>query len=481
MKRKGIFTTENTESTEVDAVASVRSVVNTDDLPDNFHMTELGPLPEDWRVVRLGEVFDILQGKSLSAKQNKGVRPRPFLRTSNVYWGYLDLSKLDVMDFTEEEEQRFALQRGDLLVCEGGDVGRTAMWEGQMQGVYYQNHLHRLRARDNNVHPVFVMYWLQTAFTLLNLYSGSSNKTTIPNLSQGRLAVFPIPLPPLPEQRAIAHVLRTVQRAKEATEGVIAALKELKKSLMQHLFTYGPVPVTERERVPLQETEIGPLPAHWRVVRLGEVAEIRAGVAFPHEYQGSVEGSYPFYKVSDMNTFGNEIYMEKASNWVNSEILRKLKAKLFPSETVIFPKVGGALLTNKKRVLARESLIDNNIMGVIVRQDICIPQFCFYWFESIDIRIFSNPGPLPSINAQGVKKSFIPLPPLDEQREIARILQAVDAKIAAEQARRTALEELFKSLLHELMSGQIRLPNIVGGQRSRDSAPNADPLPESED
>jgi type I restriction enzyme S subunit len=268
---------------------------------------------------------------------------------------------------------------------------------------------------------------------------------------------FLIPLPPLAEQRAIAHVLRTVQWAKEATEGVIAALKELKKSLMQHLFTYGPVPVTERERVPLQETEIGPLPAHWRVVRLGEVAAIRAGVAFPHEYQGSVEGSYPFYKVSDMNTFGNEIYMEKASNWVNSEILRKLKAKLFPSETVIFPKVGGALLTNKKRLLARESLIDNNIMGVIVRQDICIPQFCFYWFESIDIRMFSNPGPLPSINAQGVKKSFIPLPPLDEQREIARILQAVDAKIAAEQARRAALEELFKSLLHELMSGQIRL------------------------
>jgi type I restriction enzyme S subunit len=199
--------------------------------------TEIGPLPAHWRVVKLGEVFDILQGKSLSAKQNKGVRPRPFLRTSNVYWGYLDLSKLDVMDFTEEEEQKFALQHGDLLVCEGGDVGRTAMWEGQMQGVYYQNHLHRLRARDNNVNPAFVMYWLQTAFTLLNLYSGSSNKTTIPNLSRGRLAVFPIPFPPLDEQREIARMLQAVDAKIAAEQAHRAALEELFKTLLHALMS----------------------------------------------------------------------------------------------------------------------------------------------------------------------------------------------------------------------------------------------------
>jgi type I restriction enzyme S subunit len=199
--------------------------------------TEIGPIPAHWRVVRLGEVFDILQGKSLSAKQNKGVRPRPFLRTSNVYWGYLDLSKLDVMDFTEEEEQKFALQHGDLLVCEGGDVGRTAMWEGQMHGVYYQNHLHRLRARDNNVNPAFVMYWLQTAFTLLNLYSGSSNKTTIPNLSRGRLAVFPIPLPPLDEQREIARMLQAVDAKIAAEERRRAALEEVFKTLLHALMS----------------------------------------------------------------------------------------------------------------------------------------------------------------------------------------------------------------------------------------------------
>jgi type I restriction enzyme S subunit len=75
----------------------------------------------------------------------------------------------------------------------------------------------------------------------------------------------------------------------------------------------------------------------------------------------------------------------------------------------------------------------------------------------------------------------IPLPPLAKQREIARMLQAVDAKIAAEERRRAALEELFKTLLHALMSGRMRVPHIVGGEQSCDSAPDADKLPKSED
>ncbi len=362
------------------------------------------------------------------------------------------------MHFEESEEQRLALMPGDLLVCEGGDIGRTAIWDGQIQPCYYQNHLHRLRSRRPDVVPTFYMYWLETAWTILGLYGGAGNKTTIPNLSQSRLSSFPIPLPPLAEQRAIAHVLRTVQQAKEATGRVIAALKEVKKSLMRHLFTYGPTPLDATERVPLRETEVGPVPAHWQVVRLGEIAQVRAGVAFPHKYQGTRTGKYPFYKVSDMNAPGNEVYMKVASNWVDEDILAELRAKTFPRDTIVFPKVGGALLTNKKRILAMERLTDNNVMGIVINQEsMCEPRFCFYWFESIDIRQFSNPGPLPSINAQTVKESCIPLPPLPEQQEIARILQAVDAKIAAEEGRREALAGLFKSLLAELMSGRRRI------------------------
>ncbi len=140
------------------------------------------------------------------------------------------------MDFTAEEMTELALQPGDLLVCEGGDVGRTAMWQGELGECYYQNHIHRLRARVD-VYPRFYMYWMQAAIQYRGLYLDAANRTTIPNLSRSRLGAFQIPLPPLHEQRAIADVLDTVQRAREATERVIAASRELKRSLMRHLLT----------------------------------------------------------------------------------------------------------------------------------------------------------------------------------------------------------------------------------------------------
>jgi type I restriction enzyme S subunit len=125
-------------------------------LPDGYRPTELGPLPVEWRVVRLGEIFEIQQGKALSPTTRAGTRKCPFLRTANIFWGTIDLTVLDEMHFEPIEEQRLALQTGDLLVCEGGDIGRTAMWEGQLPLCLYQNHLHHLRPiRVHGVEPAF--------------------------------------------------------------------------------------------------------------------------------------------------------------------------------------------------------------------------------------------------------------------------------------------------------------------------------------
>lgn len=118
-------------------------------------------LPEGWKLRKVGDSFDIQQGKQVSAKTRAGNHVCPFLRTANVFWGRLYLTTLDRMHFSDDEVQRLTLLPNDLLVCEGGDVGRTALWSSETNGVYYQNHLHRLRKKiDGETEPQFFMYWM---------------------------------------------------------------------------------------------------------------------------------------------------------------------------------------------------------------------------------------------------------------------------------------------------------------------------------
>ena len=193
------------------------------------------------------------------------------------------------------------------------------------------------------------------------------------------------------------------------------------------------------------------LPEHWKPVQLEEIADVRAGSAFPIKYQGNIEGKHPFYKVSDMNLTGNETLMYASNNWVEEDTVKTLKAKLFPKDTVIFPKVGAAVHTNKKRLLSCNSLVDNNVMGVTIRDyDLCIPCYLLYWFEFIDLGDLSNPGPLRAITATTVKNTKIPLPPLPEQRAIAHVLQTIqEAKFARQ--REIALERERKASLMDYL------------------------------
>jgi type I restriction enzyme S subunit len=295
--------------------------------------------------------------------------------------------------------------------------------------------------------------------------------STFQSINKSILQEFPISLPPLNEQRAIAQVLQTVQRAKETTDGVIAALKELKKSLMRHLFTYGPVPVGAKNFSLQWETEIGPIPAHWRVVRLGEVATLSTKAVDPAN-----AGAKRYIGLEHIEP-GNI----RIQHWGKADDVRSLKTA-FQQGDVLYGKLRPYL---DKAVLAEWDGVCSTDILVIKAQNGLLPEFLAYSVHTsqfIDYAISTTTGVNhPRTSWKALQKFPLPLPPLDEQREIARILQTVDAKIAAEQARRAALEEVFKTLLHQLMTGQIRVPNITGAQRSGDPATGIGPFPTSED
>ena len=217
----------------------------------------------DWRPI--GELFEIGAGKTMSAAARNGADKTPFLRTSNVLWDEIDLSSVDEMAIPDHELPAKLLQPGDLLVCEGGEIGRAAIWDGEVETMSFQNHLHRLRPVDGQVEPRFYVYFLQAAFTLLGLFEGAANKTTIPNLSRSRLAALYVPKPTLGEQKAIGTVLGKARAAIRVQERSIVAAQELKRAAMQILFTRGLRGEAQKE------TEIGSVPKSWELGILGEL------------------------------------------------------------------------------------------------------------------------------------------------------------------------------------------------------------------
>jgi type I restriction enzyme S subunit len=131
-----------------------------------YNKTEIGFFPNDWNVGRIDTFFEVQQGKQVSKSNRVGKNQRPFLRTSNIYWGKIVLEELDYMNFSNDEEARYRLKKNDLLVCEGGDIGRTAIWNQEVENCYYQNHLHRLRAKTDDIDSLFILQWLEYSYPL---------------------------------------------------------------------------------------------------------------------------------------------------------------------------------------------------------------------------------------------------------------------------------------------------------------------------
>ena len=167
----------------------------------------LGEVPEHWEVPALSYRYRVELGKMLDAKQIAGTHLCPYVRNADVQWGRINIVDLNMMDFEPEERARFVLRRGDLLVCEGGEVGRCAVWDAPIAECYYQKALHRLRAVDAARDEVLFLRWLLEAATASGCFAASEAKATIAHLPAEVFRRHRFAFPPLPEQLAIVAFL----------------------------------------------------------------------------------------------------------------------------------------------------------------------------------------------------------------------------------------------------------------------------------
>ena len=163
----------------------------------------------------------------------------------------------------------------------------------------------------------------------------------------------------------------------------------------------------------------------WETVPLHKVASLESGFGFPRENQGDDKQEFPFFRVSDMNIPGNEVFMENHSNTVSAATLKELGARAFPVGTVIFPKIGAAIATEKKRILTRPATYDNNVMGAVPK-DAVTPRFLYYWFLRLKLTDFANPGHVPSIRKSVMEEIPFPVVAPSEQSRIVELLDEAD-------------------------------------------------------
>ena len=166
--------------------------------------------------------------------------------------------------------------------------------------------------------------------------------------------------------------------------------------------------------------------------RLGDIADVVNGFGFPEHLQGKTDLPFPFVKVSDMNAPGSEVVVSSAANTVDTAILTQIRGKTYPPGTIVFPKAGGALLTNKKRILGVRASFDNNVMGVVPRK--ANGDWLYYWLLNFDLKTLANTQALPSIRQSDVANLLLELPPLPEQRRIAALLREQLATVAEARA-----------------------------------------------
>ncbi len=263
-----------------------------------------------------------------------------------------------------------------------------------------------------------------------------------------------LPLPPKQEQEKVAAVLWRLQRAIATQDRLIATTRDLKQSAMTRLFTHG-----LRNEL-LRETEIGLMPESWRVAEIDEMATVSSGGTpsrtNPAYWNG---GSVPWVKTGEVDYCVIEDTEEK----ITPEGMKNSAAKLLPKGTLLLAMYGQGITRGKVAILGIEATTNQACAALQLKNNAIVVNFLYYVLVAgyERLRGLAHGGQQQNLNGDLIRGfTFAMTDDLDEQHEIAAALTAIDHKLAHHQKKRAALNDLFQTLLHKLMTGEIRVADI---------------------
>ena len=424
-------------------------------------------IPENWAWCRLEEIGVSELGKTLNSNKDTG-ELTPYLCSINIHWTCINLEEVKKTRFTKEEQRKYILLKNDLLVCEGGDIGRCFIWDLPIP-MYYQNALHRIRFY-NEINPFFFKFAIEY-YKNIHILDKYSKGVTIKHLTKTALHSICFPLPPLSEQHRIVEkieeLLALVDDLETNKTDLQSHIKQAKSKVLEMAIRGELVPQNPEdepasvllERIKkeqksskskgkntahnthYEEELLFDIPKNWALCRLGEVCDFERGITFPSSAKRFqyFENSIPCIRTTNVQE-----ELELDDIWfIDKSYTKNNEKKLLKINDIIMSSANSRELVGKTCLVKK---IDTKFtfggFVLVIRNKFDYNKYIFYllrniFFKGYFRRISTQTTNIANINIALLEEIIIPLPPLAEQHRIVEKIEHIFA----------VLEELEENIL----------------------------------
>ena len=401
-------------------------------------------MPEQWEIVKISDKYDFTKKpRNLDYAQYKRI---PFVPMDSIPQSGIYLKHYTTKPSSEISSGTY-FEEGDLLVSK-----ITPCFENGKQCIASKiengfgiatTEVIPIKERKGISDKFFLFYYLlkgDVRSNIANKMEGATGRQRIPSRL---LQNFLIPFPPLPQQKRIAKTLSTIQEAIETQDKIIGNLRELKKVVMEKVFTKG----LDGEKT--KQTEIGEMPEGWEIVELGHISKIESGGNAPQGDNFFKNGSLPFVRVQHFDETEQRV---KKWDSITEKAVTEYKLKLFKKGTIVFPKSGASIHLEKRARLSVDSYVVSHLCCITPQS--VNSDFLFYVLRNLKFATFAEGSSLPYLNLKNISQIKVALPSPPEQERIAETVQAIDRKIEYHENKKVTLQDFFKVALNGLMKGE---------------------------
>ena len=399
---------------------------------EGYKKTKIGWVPDDWGIVKFGEVSNNFDSKRVPIKAGD----RQGLQGEYPYFGAQGIID-HINDYIFDGQYLLIAEDGENVKSRKNDIAFI------VNGKFWvNNHAHIVQANsESNIH--FLKYFLNS-ISISEYVTGMAQ----PKLNKSKLNSILVSLPPLPEQQKIADILSTVDDKISSIENQIQQTEQLKKGLMAKLLTEG-IGHTE-----FKDTKIGRVPKSWDVVQVSEICDTTSGGTPNRSIENYWNGSIPWVKTGEIQynliTTTDETITESG--------LKNSSAKIVPEGSIIMAMYGQGKTRGKVAILGIEASLNQACLAIICKEKIYNTYLYHHFYSNYEkMRSVSQEGSQKNLSATLIKEMRVALPPIQEQKQIASILSTVDDKLDVLHNKKSSYSTLKKGLMAKLLTGQMRV------------------------